>query len=196
MHAPSLLARLCKTGRAAHFKMNRAGCELRWCLPQLRKARRSSKTADQLHTGRRCRPGELRMHRPGPPAASMTLLDQRTLRPAFCVACQSRSIAANAPADLCASGWSPLDYSEYEQTTPMSSHTSYSDCRGAKCTPKSPAACHAAGVHTPQCGIDDGAHSTSDSSTPPRRATRARAHTHKRTHTVRTHLRSHAHTDA
>jgi hypothetical protein len=32
--------------------------------------------------------------------ASMTLLDQRILRPVLCVACQSLSIAANAPAEL------------------------------------------------------------------------------------------------
>ena len=35
------------------------------------------------------------------------------------------------------------------------------DNRGAECTPKSPAACRGASVHTLQCGIDDGAHSSS-----------------------------------
>ena len=68
----------------------------------------------------------------------------------------------------------------------MSLHTTLqqADCRGAKCTPKSPAACRAAGVHTPRCGIDDGTHS----STPSKASrTRTRAHT-QRTHAVRTHL--------
>jgi hypothetical protein len=68
----------------------------------------------------------------------------------------------------------------------MSLHTTLqqADCRGAKCTPKSPAACRAAGVHTPRCGIDDGTHS----STPAEASrTRTRAHT-QRTHAVRTHL--------
>ena len=72
--------------------------------------------------------------------------------------------------------WSPL-------SPPMSSHTSYRDCRGAKCTPRSPAACHAAGVHTPQCGIDDGAHSSIPAEAS---HTRTRAHTQTNAHCAHT----------
>jgi hypothetical protein len=73
------------------------------------------------------------------------------------------------------------DDSRYEQRTPM--HTSYSDCRGAKCTPNSPAACHAAVVHTPQCGIDDGAHSSIPAEAS---HTRTRAHTQTNAHCAHT----------
>ena len=112
-------------------------------------------------------------------------------RPAFCAAGRSLSIAADHP---CSSSRTanlrlaprPLDYFGHEEKNSMSLHTTLqqADCRGAKCTPKSPAACRAAGVHTPRCGIDDGTHS----STPAEASrTRTRAHTH-RTHAVRTHL--------